>query len=221
MQTKALRFTSKEKDEQGNRQTYIEHMSINDVLEKFTPMIKRDTLKYNKPYYGDPLPDQDFEALLTKEMWIAYDKYDIDKGTCFTTLLHQHLKKGRRDAFQPGKSERRSGMEEVCMDAPISSDEGSTFGDMMPSEIKKSPENQVIAQEFSDEMMAVISNNLEGNEPELLKMIANKESNQVIEYADRNGITRQSVYYQINKLKNKLANALRKQNLDLKHAPEF
>lgn len=177
-------------------------LTYEEVRNRFLPMAIKEMKKANSRFLYNPVEEDDFMQIMEVEIWRAYKDYDFELGHCFTTYLHQKLRKGVRNATYSKYAKKNRGLA-----LSISAPKGDS--DLKLEDVLKA-EDESLDETLHDELLTLISKNIDESEIELLKIILNKNENSVIDYAEKHGITRQGANQRVIKLRKKLQKAINK-----------
>ncbi|UDY80720.1 sigma-70 family RNA polymerase sigma factor [Geobacillus phage GR1] len=197
MMTKTILFSDNTRKE----------MTFEEVIEQFAPMVIKAMKRANNKFIFNAVEEEDFKQELNLELWRAYEQYEPDQGNCFTTYLYYKLQKGVRNATYHKYSLKNQGVT-ISMNASVGDDD-LKLEDMFATE-----DNSIDNLAFK-ELTAIIQESIEPGEEDLLKVILNKKSFSVQNYADKYGITRQAANQRVNKLKKKLQKVVAEQYLEI------
>lgn len=182
-------------------------MTFEEVREQFTPMVIKTMKGANSKFIFNSVEEEDFRQELDLELWRAYDQYDPTKGNCFTTYLYYKLQKGVRNATYHKYSLKNRGVT-ISMNAPVGDDD-LKLEDMFATD-DTSMDNLV-----TKELIDIIQGAIEPEEEDLLKVILDKKTFSVQNYADKYNITRQAANQRVNKLRKKLQKVIAEQYLQI------
>jgi RNA polymerase sigma factor (sigma-70 family) len=182
-------------------------MTFEEVREQFTPMVIKAMKRANNKFIFNAVEEEDFRQELDLELWRAYEQYEPTQGNCFTTYLYYKLQKGVRNATYHKYSLKNQGVT-VSMNAPVGDD------DLKLEDMFATDDNSMDNLAFK-ELTAIIQESIEPGEEDLLKVILDKKSFSVQNYADKYGITRQAANQRVNKLKKKLQKVVAEQYLEI------
>lgn len=182
-------------------------MTFEEVREQFTPMVIKTMKGANSKFIFNSVEEEDFRQELDLELWRAYDQYDPTKGNCFTTYLYYKLQKGVRNATYHKYSLKNRGVT-ISMNAPVGDD------DLKLEDMFATDDTSMDNLAFK-ELIAIIQESIKPEEEDLLKVILDKKTFSVQNYADKYNITRQAANQRVNKLRKKLQKVIAEQYLQI------
>ena len=180
-------------------------MTFEEVREHFAPVIIKTMKRANNKFAFNKVEEEDFRQELDLQLWRAYDQYDPTKGYCFTTYLYYKLQKGVRNATYHKYSLKNQGIT-ISMNAPVGDNE-------LKLEDMFSVDDNSADNLLYEELVDIIKGAIEPGEEDLLRVILNKKSFSVQNYADKYNITRQAANQRVNKLRKKLQRVIKEQYL--------
>jgi len=180
--------------------TGIKFMTFEEVVEQFTPMINRKINEHQLQTTFNAVEEDDMRQHLLIRLWKAYERYDITTGNCFSTVLYQDLRSGKREAtFKLFAKKRVNEAGVTSLDKEIAED--ASLLDMISYE-----EN--FDQQLADkEIVNLLDDNLSEMEKDVLKILVEESSGRRADkksFATKWGITRPTAYKRIEAITYKL-----------------
>jgi len=182
-------------------------MTYEEVREQFMPIVIKVMRTANNRFLYNRVEEDDFQQTMEIELWRAYEHYDPTTGNCFTTYLYPKLQKGVRNATYFKFALKNQGII-VSMNKPMGED------DLNLEDLFSSEDNSMY-NIYLSELTAIIYSNVSESEVELLKILLDRQTYTVQNYADKYNITRQAANQRVVKLKKKLQVIVATQYLEI------
>ncbi|MCY8857450.1 sigma-70 family RNA polymerase sigma factor [Bacillus atrophaeus] len=172
-------------------------LTFEETRKQFLPMIKKTIKQTNSKFVFNIIDEEDFSQELEIELWRAYEDYDFNYGTCFSTYLYYKLKKGVRNVTYSRYTLKNKNNGISSIDAPIDNKDLKLI-DILPT-IDYSLNNLV-----SNELIEIILENTPPKDRDALQVILDRETFSVSKYATKHQISRQAANQRIVKLRKQL-----------------
>lgn len=184
----------------------IVSMTFEQCRSFFKKMVYKEIMVLNNKMYNT-LDEEDLKQELDIELWRAFEKYDINRNTCFSTFLYYRLKKGSSLVLKKlfAKKNDSNGM---IYSLEAENEDGFSLEDVQADRKTSFIESDVAALEM---YKCLVDSCKTEKEKELLEIIINKQSKLNI-YAERHGITPQAASRQVKVMRQRLRYILKSKN---------
>ncbi|AWD15513.1 RNA polymerase subunit sigma-70 [Bacillus sp. GZB] len=172
-------------------------LTFEETRKHFLPMIKKTIKQTNNKFVFNFIDEEDFSQELEIELWKAYEGYDFNYGTCFSTYLHYKLKKGVRNVSYSRYTLKNKNNGILSIDTLVNNKDLKLI-DILPT-IDYSLSNLE-----SNELVRILLENTPPQDRDALQVILDRETFSVSEYAAKHQISRQAANQRIIKLRKHL-----------------
>lgn len=177
--------------------TTVKEMTFEECLKRYKPMIIRETKKHTEHVIFNGVEYEDLMQELTIATWNAFNKYDVEVGTQFSTFLFNELRDGKRRATHHLFAKKRT--------APNGS---FSIEDTMQNEFDDSCKesgvvdwNTNLEESYeSNEFVSLLSANLTDMEMDVLKIMVDEAEGRRADkkaFATKWGMSRPTAYSRI------------------------
>lgn len=183
-----------------------EELTFEEIRERFRPMLINRMRRANNKSLRNKIEEDDFMQELEIELWRAYDQYQPELGYCFSTFLHYKLMKGVKAAtyFRYSQKNQHNGL--FSMNAPLNDSDFKLEDTFYEEDLS-------LHNLEYQELIRIIEDNLEEGDEELFRIIEDRSTYTVQDYADKYNITRQAANQRVIKLREKLRIVISKEYL--------
>lgn len=180
--------------------TVTKEMTFEDCLKRFKPMVIRETKKHTEHVVFNGVEYEDLMQDLTISLWEAFNEYDLEAGTQFSTFLFNKLRDGKRRATHHLYAKKRT--------APNGS---FSIEDTMMNEFEDGgviDSNVNLEEEFeSNEFVNLLTSHLSEMEIDVLKIMVDEAEGRRADkkaFATKWGMSRPTAYSRIRKATEKI-----------------
>lgn len=184
----------------------IIYMTFEECQKYFKKMVYGEIAKFKGKVFN-ALEEEDLKQELDIELWRAYQKYDLELKTCFSTFLHFRLEKGTALVIKKVFAKKRDS-NGILHSMEAENEEGLSMYDLQYDNSTSSIESDLCAKKMYDCMISYCKNE---KEKELLDIILFKQS-KLKYYAKRHDITPQAASRQVQVMRQRLQFILLKNN---------
>lgn len=181
-------------------------MTFEEVLVRFKPMINKEVRKHTATTNFNGIEAEDLYQALTLYVWNAFNDYDIERGTQFSTLLYNYLRDGKKRETSHLFAEKRTaehGIFSIDVQTNSDSEDGKHFFHDTYEDFSLNTERCYDEKELYNLVFSNLSD-MERDVLEILLCEVDGQRGDKKAFAEKWGFSRPTAYKKISEISEKL-----------------